>query len=234
MEGRRLVAVGGQVEIEPFKVPEPGPGQVLVRVARSQVSAGSERNALIAQDGERRPLGYTLVGTVLACGPGVDDCRVHDRVLAFGNHGSHWLTGQAGLSELRGSVQPIEHGAAELSDEQATFAVLGDVALLGIRRAELQIDESVAIFGQGVVGQLTTALCRIAGAHPVIAVDLDALGLARLDLAAIVVGEGIGLGVDDAPLDVPKAVAALVALEIVGPVVELLAVHRGGRQGHGK
>ena len=81
---------------------------------------------------------------------------MHDRVLAFGNHGSHWLTGQEGLSELRASMQPIEHDAAALSDEQATFAVLGDVALLGIRRAELQIDESVAIFGQGVVGQLTT------------------------------------------------------------------------------
>ena len=180
MEGRRLVAVSGHVEIESFEVPEPGPGQVLVRVARSQVSAGSEKSALIASDGGRRPLGYTLVGTVLACGHGVEDCRVHDRVLAFGNHGSHWLTGQAGLSELRSSLQPIEHDAAELSDEQATFAVLGDVALLGIRRAELQIDESVAIFGQGVVGQLTTALCRISGAHPIIAVDLDAR---RLELA---------------------------------------------------
>ena len=43
---------------------------------------------------------------------------------------------------------------------------------------ELQIDESVAVFGQGVVGQLTTALCRLSGADPVIAVDLDADRLA--------------------------------------------------------
>ena len=59
MEGRRLVAVGGHVEIEPFEVPEPGPGQVLVRVARSQVSAGSEKNALLAASAEPQPLGYT-------------------------------------------------------------------------------------------------------------------------------------------------------------------------------
>ena len=180
MQGRRLVAVAGHVETESFEVPDPGPGQVLVRVSRSQVSAGSEKTALLAARGKRRPLGYTLVGTVQACGSGVDAFRVEDRVLAFGNHGSHWLTAQSGLSELRASVQPIEHDAAELSDEQATFAVLGDVALLGIRRAELQIDESVAVFGQGVVGQLTTALCRISGAHPIIAVDLDAR---RLELA---------------------------------------------------
>ena len=149
MEGRRLVVVAGHIEIDSFEVPEPGPGQVLVRVSRSQVSAGSEKNALLAANSERRPTGYTVVGTVQACGPGVDTYRVHDRVLAFGNHGSHWLTGQEGLSELRASMQPIEHDAAALSDEQATFAVLGDVALLGIRRAELQIDESVAIFGTG-------------------------------------------------------------------------------------
>ena len=39
----------------------------------------------------------------------------------------------------------------------------------------------MAVFGQGVVGQLTTAVCRLAGAYPVIAVDLDAerLALAR-------------------------------------------------------
>ena len=143
------MAVAGHVETESFEVPDPGPGQVLVRVSRSQVSAGSEKTALLAARGERRPLGYTLVGTVQACGPGVDAFRVEGRVLAFGNHGSHWLTAQSGLSELRTSVQPIEHDAAELSDEQATFAVLGDVALLGIRRAELQIDESVAVFDQG-------------------------------------------------------------------------------------
>ena len=41
--GRRLMRVEGKrVEIEEFEVPEPGPGQVLVRVNRSQVSAGTE------------------------------------------------------------------------------------------------------------------------------------------------------------------------------------------------
>ena len=171
MEGRRLVAVGGHVEIESFEIPEPGPGQVLVQVARSQVSAGSEKNALLAASAGRWAIRWS--GQSWLLGPGVEACRVHDGVLAFG---SHWLTGQQGLSELHASVQPIEHDAAELRDEQATFAVLGDVALLGIRRAELRIDESVTVFGQGVVGQLTltTALCRISGAHPIIAVDLDA------------------------------------------------------------
>ena len=179
MEGRRLVAVGNRVEVEAVDVADPGPGQILVRVSRSQVSAGSEAVVLLAASPERRPLGYTLVGTVMASGPGAAYGE-GDRVLAFGGHGSHWLIGQEDQDELSGAHQRIDYDAEALSDDQATFAVLGDVALLGIRRAELQIDESAAIFGQGVVGQLTTALCRVSGAHPIIAVDLDD---ARLELA---------------------------------------------------
>ena len=45
--GRRLVKVGGgHLEVETFEVPVPGPGEVLMRVHRSQVSAGSEGTAL--------------------------------------------------------------------------------------------------------------------------------------------------------------------------------------------
>jgi 2-desacetyl-2-hydroxyethyl bacteriochlorophyllide A dehydrogenase len=178
--GRRLVLVGRErVEIETFDVPEPGPGQVLVRVHRSQVSAGSEKNAFLGASNPeaRRTTGYTTVGRVLAVGPGVEEYREGERVLAFGNHGSHWLTGQAGRSELGASIQRIEH---EITDEQAAFAVLADVALHGVRRAQLQIDEPVAIFGQGVVGQLVTAFCRLSGAYPVIAVEPEA---ERLDLS---------------------------------------------------
>ena len=51
-----------------------------------------------------------------------------------------------------------------------------------MRRAELQPDESVAIFGQGVVGQLIAAFARISGAHPIIAVDLDD---SRLELSKV-------------------------------------------------
>jgi threonine dehydrogenase-like Zn-dependent dehydrogenase len=55
------------------------------------------------------------------------------------------------------------------------------VALHGVRRAALQLDESVAVFGAGVVGQLTLQLARLSGAYPTVAVDLDPvrLGLAR-------------------------------------------------------
>ena len=53
----------------------------------------------------------------------------------------------------------------------------------------MQIDESVAVFGVGVVGQLVIALARLAGAFPIIAVDLveERLRLARQSGATHVV-----------------------------------------------
>jgi 2-desacetyl-2-hydroxyethyl bacteriochlorophyllide A dehydrogenase len=202
--GRRLVFVGAdRVEVESFDVPEPGPGRMLVRVHRSQVSAGSEKNAFLgaSRPDTRRPLGYTTVGRVLAAGAGMQAFKPGDRVLAFGNHASHWLLDPAsGTTEMRSSIQRIEY---DITDEQAAFAVLGDVSLHGVRRAELQIDESVAIFGQGVVGQLVTAFCRLSGAHPIIAVDLDA---ERLNLSR---GSGATHTIDASQLDAVDAVREL-------------------------
>ena len=199
--GRRLVKVGGgRVEVETFEVPEPGPGEVLMRVHRSQVSAGSEKSVLMlnekgppmirpALDGwlfggvpvdSRRFTGYTTVGRVLAAGTGMEEYRPGDRVLAHGIHGSHWVTRPpAELPNDSSAAQsPIQRIEYDITDEQAAFAILGGVSMDGVRRATLQIDESVAVFGQGVVGQFTTALCRMSGAYPVIAVDLDADRLA--------------------------------------------------------
>jgi 2-desacetyl-2-hydroxyethyl bacteriochlorophyllide A dehydrogenase len=203
--GRRLVFGGeGLVEIETFPVPEPGPGQLLVRVSRSQISAGSEKNGLVApsRSGARRAMGYTTVGRILAVGAGTEEFQPGDRVLAFGNHGTHWLVGEAGRSELASSIQPVEY---DITDEQAAFAVLGDVALHGVRRGQLQIDETVAIFGQGVVGQLVTAFCRLSGAYPIIAIDLDAR---RLELAT---RSGATHTIDASKQDAVEAVRAITA-----------------------
>ena len=183
--GRRLARVPGEgIEVETFEVPEPGPGQVLIRVNRSQVSGGSETSGflrLLSGDASGSAYGgYNTVGRVLAVGPGMEEYQPGERVISFGNHGSHWLTGQPDHSNIVPSIQRIEH---DITDEQAAFARLGDVAMHAVRRGELQIDESVAVFGQGVVGQLVTAFCRLSGAYPVIGVDLDADRLAMSKLS---------------------------------------------------
>ena len=189
--GRMLSVVDGErVVVETFEVPEPGPGEVLIRVNRTQVSAGSEKGRFrgASRPDPRTPLGYypeppgyTAAGRVQAVGPGVEGFEIGDRVFAFGRHQSHLLSRLERHHDagVRKNVQRIEF---DVTDEQACFSRLGDVALHSIRRAELQPDEVVAIFGQGVVGQLIAAFARISGAYPIIAVDLDD---GRLELSKI-------------------------------------------------
>ncbi len=178
MKGQRLLfSQGPHIEIEGYDVPQPGPNQILVRVTRSHVSAGSEMNFVRhgaaayglkpREDGrEQYAIGYMTVGRVAAIGAGVSGYAVGDRVLTGGTHCSHWLVDPTTPSG------PIAKLPDNVSDEAAGFAILGDVALHGVRRAGLQIDESVAVFGMGMVGQLTLQLARLSGAYPLIAVDL--------------------------------------------------------------
>jgi len=193
LRGRRLLfGPGLHVEVEKIEVPDPGPHEVLVQVTRTQVSAGSEMNfirhgaagyGLPAGSPERVPIGYMAVGRVAAVGSGVEGYTPGERVLSGGTHGSHWLVD---LDNPNAYLEKVPDG---VSDEAAGFAVLGDVALHGVRRAALQIDESVAVFGMGMVGQLTLQLARLSGGYPLIAVDIaDArLEKARLSGATHVV-----------------------------------------------
>jgi threonine dehydrogenase-like Zn-dependent dehydrogenase len=52
------------------------------------------------------------------------------------------------------------------------FVSLGTVALDGLLVSSLRLGESTVVIGQGVVGLITVQLCKLAGADPVIAVDL--------------------------------------------------------------
>ena len=146
------------VEVETFEVPEPGPGQVLVRVSRSQVSAGSEwgrfRGAFNPDGHTPHPAGYTAVGRIQSVGPGVEDFAIGERVFAMGRHSSH-LVVDAALR--RGTVPGQVLPPNRVRHHRRAGMLLP---------AGLQPDESVVVFGQGVVGQLIVGVCRIAGAHP--------------------------------------------------------------------
>lgn len=161
------------VLLEEYPIPEPGPRQILVAVRRSYVSAGTEMNFFRENPSEgpfrRDRVGYMTVGEVSAVGPGVGDFAPGERVLTCGHHCSHWLVD---LDDSGAAGWYIEHLDPRIPDDVAGFAVLGDVALHGIRRAQLQIDQSVVVFGAGIVGQLTIQFARLSGTHPIIAVDL--------------------------------------------------------------
>ena len=159
----------GNAAISSIQVADPAPEEILVSTRKTQVSAGSERNAYEMSRSEASSIGYTAVGVVEEVGRSVDNYAPGDRVLIISPHQGADLVDVSSPSNWGGYAGHVPDG---VTDAQATFAVLGDVALHGVRRAKPFLGESVAVFAQGLVGQLTTYFAARAGAYPVIAIDL--------------------------------------------------------------
>ena len=63
--------------------------------------------------------------------------------------------------------------------EDAVFLVMAAISMRGIRRSCVQLGESMAVLGLGIVGQLALSLGRLSGAMPIIGIDLDESRLER-------------------------------------------------------
>lgn len=165
----------GRVEIRSIAKPRPGAGEVLIRTQRTLISAGTEITMLHSNAEQNstwgefaqfpRQVGYSHAGIVEELGEGVASEWEGRRVASRCRHAA-WVTSKA--SDLR----PIPD---KVSFEEATFATLAGVVMNGLRRVRLTFGESVAVFGLGVVGQLTTRLATIAGAGPVFAMEKGVL-----------------------------------------------------------
>ncbi len=212
----------GQVAVEEAPVPLCRPGGVLVRTAWSVLSAGTERTdvssqrvlerlrrqpeaigkvwqqlkraglqetARLVREKLERPiaLGNSLSGLVVEVGGGVHDFAVGDHVACGG-------TGHAHHAEYVWAPRNLTSRVPDgLPLRDAAFVTLGAIALQGVRRAQVQIGETVVVIGLGLIGLLTVQILRAAGAR-VIGVDprADRLSLAeRLGVErGLVAGEG--------------------------------------------
>ena len=194
-------------------IPEPlvRPGHVMIANAASVISAGTEKTAMklaqksllgkarerpdhvrrvleklrnegffqtMAQVRERldepMSMGNSSAGVVLACGAGVQNFKPGDQVAGNGPHA--------------GVVCVPKHLCGRVPEgvalEHAAFAVLGAIALQGVRLSRAALGETVLVIGLGLIGQLTVALLRATGVR-VLATDLD---LTRCELAAAKMG----------------------------------------------
>jgi predicted dehydrogenase/threonine dehydrogenase-like Zn-dependent dehydrogenase len=120
--------------------------------------------------GKPIPLGYSNAGTVIEVGSGVTGLRVGDRVVSNGPHAAVVAVPQNLAAKIPDGV----------SDEAASFTVIGAIALQGIRLVQPSFGETVAVIGLGLIGQLTIQLLKANGCR-VIGIDTDA---ARCALAA--------------------------------------------------
>lgn len=204
---------GGATDVAEVPDPVCGPGQVLIANRASLVSAGTERSTIelarqsLLQKARQRPdqvrrvlekvkteglvntisqvrtrleqpipLGYSSAGVVLAVGSGVREFHVGDRVASNGPHAGVAAVGKNLVARIPDEV-PFEHAA---------YAVVGSIALQGVRLARVGLGDVAVVVGLGLIGQIATALLRAAGCR-VIGADVDP---AKIDLALAMGADG--------------------------------------------
>src|SRR5688572_10720702 len=189
----------GETILEEIPAPQVRKGAVLIQTSRSLVSLGTEkmlvefgRSNLISKArqqpekvkqvldkiktdgllptlkvvfnklGEPLPLGYCNVGKVIAVGEGVNEFKIGDRVASNGQH-AEFVCIPKNL---------VAHIPDEVSDEEATFTVIGAIGLQGIRLLNPSLGETIVVIGMGLIGLLTAQLLSANGCK-VIGIDID-------------------------------------------------------------
>ena len=154
-----------EVSVVNGELPALGSGQVLVRTLFSAISPGSEMLLYRGDFPQDMPLdenlpalagefayplkyGYSVVGEVVEAGAGVDSSWVNRLVFAFQPHTSHFITDPEALLPLPEDLNP----------EEALFLPNMETAVNFLMDGAPMIGERVIVFGQGIVGLLTTAL----------------------------------------------------------------------------
>jgi NADPH:quinone reductase-like Zn-dependent oxidoreductase len=185
----------GQVELGTLPVPEPGPGQIQVRIDAASINPAD----VVLPRGDFRDAvelpfphvpGNDFAGTVSAVGAGVGRYRVGDPVFghaiprALAHMGSPSL-GTGALAEyavVEAEVPFVAHRPAELAVEQAAaLPTVGLTARALLAEARPRAGETVLVVGaSGGVG--TTVLPLLANAH--------VIATARDEDAASVLGLG--------------------------------------------
>lgn len=186
--------------IDEVELPALGYGQVLVQVKVSRI-CGSQLGEIEGVKGPDKYLPHLLGheggGVVVDVGPEVSHVKPGDHVVL------HWRPGagiQAAPSKYRLGAQTINAGnittfqnLAVVSENRVTkipadtdfeiAALLADTITTGFgavtRDARVTIGEAVVVIGVGGIGLGTVLGAHLAGAHPVIAVDIHDHKLAK-------------------------------------------------------
>lgn len=251
-----VVHAAGDLRVDDLPVPEPGPGQVRVRIAYGGICGSDLHYAHSGRNGvyevvEPLTLGHEVVGVVDAAGPGV--------VAAVGTPVAiHPATPTPAVGAARGSGLNLTVGGTYLGSAStsphtqggfSTQLVVTDAQLrplpkgLPLRRAVLAEPLAVAIHaigllgdrvkgarvlvsGAGPIGVLAICALRAAGAMHITAADLHRTPLET----ALGVGADavVQLGTDPALTDESFDIVVEAAGAVPSLVTALRVVRRGG------
>ncbi|HEV2748479.1 MAG TPA: zinc-binding dehydrogenase [Allosphingosinicella sp.] len=155
-----VLAGPGRVRIDEVPLPEPGPGQVRLRLEGCGVCASNltpwEGPEWMQFPTEPGALGHEGWGVVERLGAGVDSLAVGDRVAALSHHGY----AEYDVAEAGAVVRLPE----ALAGRPFPGEPLG-CAMNIFRRSDIQAGHNVAIVGIGFLGAILTRLAADAGAR---------------------------------------------------------------------
>lgn len=205
MLAERFHADGRRVEVEEVPIPEPGPGQVRIKVAYCGI-CHSDLSLIHGAFPHELPVvtqGHEAAGTIDALGPGVTGWAVGDRVIpsagrpclkcrrcqrgdftaclnlrlmAFaydGGWAQYTVAYAMGMTRVPDEVDLKQ--AAILADAVST--PFGAV----VRTGKVHPGNAVGVWGLGGVGTHIIQLSKLAGAVPIIGVDLNEECLERAE-----------------------------------------------------
>ena len=189
----------GSTKVTEIPVPRTMPGSLLIKTSKTLISPGTERMLVkfgkaglikksiqqpdkmkmvldkIFNDGlkptieavfnkidQPLPLGYCNVGLVHEVGSAVNNFNKGDRVVSNGKH----------AEVVNVPINLCAKVPDSVSDDEASFTVLGAVALQGIRLAKPTLGETVVVIGLGLVGLMTVQLLKANGCR-VLGLDFD-------------------------------------------------------------
>ena len=150
--------------------------EVLTEMEYTVVSGGTERACIMGSNNTSQKfpmsLGYCGIGHVIQIGSTVTSVAVGDRVLVYhGIHAKYNIRPEADITKVTNE---------NISSLDAAFVIIASMGLGGVRKLEIELGESAMVMGLGLLGIFAVQFCRLSGAYPVIAADLNP---ARRELA---------------------------------------------------
>ncbi len=229
---KQVVIQAGETRVVDLPAPQAGPRNILVRVAHSTISVGTERASIqtaaeplyrrALKHPERlrralemirdRGLRYTLARAQGTANPVPLGYSAAGTVIELGGQVEGFAVGDrvacagAGVANHAEFIDVPVNLAVRIPDgvgtDLASTVALGAIAMQGIRRAAPELGETVLVVGLGLLGQLTVQLLRASGCRT-IGVDPDRT---RVEVA---LAGGMDAAVEDGPEGYVPAVQRL-------------------------
>ena len=159
--------------IEDRPVPKAGDNEVIIETTRTLISTGTELTMYSGDfpkgsgwaDYIKYPMlpGYSNVGKVVETGKNVDKSWVGKKVISYGTHAAYSNVSINEMWEIDGKAD----------EDIAAFFALAQITMNGVRGGFVSWGDSVVVYGLGLIGQLALRFMEVAGARPIIAVDVS-------------------------------------------------------------